>query len=53
MRSSGIAHWNVKARAEGDTDRGEWDGILLITFALDGRRREHREWLVRRELPAG
>ena len=25
---AGIAHWNVKARTEGETARGEWDGIL-------------------------
>ena len=49
----GIAHWNVKALPEGETVRGEWDGILLITFAQDGRCREHREWLVRRDLPEG
>ena len=48
---TGIAHWNVKATSEGQTARGEWDGILLITFAPDGRCREHREWQVRRELP--
>lgn len=50
---TGIAHWNVRARAEGGSARSEWDGILLITFAPDGRCREHREWLVRRELPDG
>jgi hypothetical protein len=49
---TGIAHWNVKARSEGETARFEWDGILLITFAADGRCRDHREWLVRREPPA-
>ena len=49
---TGIAHWNVKARPEGEPYRVEWDGILLITFAPDGRCRDHREWLVRRELPA-
>ena len=48
---TGIAHWNVKATSEGQAARGEWDGILWITFAPDGRCREHREWLVRRELP--
>jgi uncharacterized protein (TIGR02246 family) len=48
---TGIAHWNVKARSEGQTARSEWDGILLITFAPDGRCREHGEWLVRRDLP--
>ena len=51
--ATGIAHWNVKARLEGETARSEWDGILLITFVPDGRCWEHREWLVRRELPAG
>lgn len=50
---TGIAHWSVRARVQGETVRGEWDGILLITFAPDGRCREHREWLARRELPAG
>jgi hypothetical protein len=50
---TGIAHWNVRARIQGGTARGEWDGVLLITFAPDGRCREHREWLVRRETPAG
>jgi len=50
---TGIAHWNVKAGTGGGSARGEWDGILLITFSSDGRCREHREWLVRRELPAG
>jgi len=49
---TGIAHWNVKARSEGEPHRVEWDGILLITFTPDGRCRDHREWLVRRELPA-
>jgi ketosteroid isomerase-like protein len=48
---TGIAHWNVKARNGGQAARTEWDGILLITFAPDGRCREHREWQVRRELP--
>jgi hypothetical protein len=49
---TGIAHWNVRARAEGEAARSESDGILLITFAPDGRCRDHREWLVRRELSA-
>ena len=48
---AGIAHWNVKARSEGHAARTERDGILLITFAPDGRCRDHREWQVRRELP--
>jgi SnoaL-like protein len=46
---TGIAHWNVRARPEGEPHRAEWDGILLITFAPDGRCLDHREWLVRRE----
>ena len=50
---TGIAHWNVKARSEGEPHRVEWDGILLITFAPDGRCLDHREWLVRRALPDG
>jgi hypothetical protein len=28
----------------------EWDGILQITFAPDGRCREHREWFSVRDL---
>ena len=48
---TGIGHWNVKARSEGEPHRVEWDGILLITFATDGRCRDHREWLVRRDVP--
>ena len=47
---TGIAHWNVKARNEGKPAPTEWDGVS-ITFAPDGRCREHREWRVRRELP--
>lgn len=50
---TGIAHWNVKARTVGEATRSESDGILLITFAHDGRCREHREWLIRRSLPPG
>ena len=49
---TGVAHWNVTAHSEGATSRGEWDGILLITFAPDRRCSNHREWLVHRELPA-
>lgn len=50
---TGLAHWNVKARAKGEPSRGEWDGILLITFTQGGRCLDHREWLAHRELPAG
>ncbi len=48
----GMAHWNVTARGPGQPAWDEWDGILLITFATDGRCRDHREWLVHRVLPA-
>jgi hypothetical protein len=46
---TGVAHWNVTAGPVGG-DRSEWDGVLVIAFAADGRCREHREWFSRREL---
>ena len=39
-----IAHWNVRTRDEGDPVTREWDGILVLRFAPDGRCAEHREW---------
>jgi SnoaL-like domain len=51
---TGVAHWNVTARTGGDGGQNEgqteWDGILTIAFAPDGRCREHREWFSQREL---
>jgi len=47
----GIAHWSVKATDPATGVRSEMDGVLLLTFAPDGRCREHREWFARRELP--
>ena len=47
----GVGHGNVRARSLGQNVRDEWDGILLITFAGDGRCRDHREWYARQELP--
>jgi uncharacterized protein (TIGR02246 family) len=47
---TGVAHWNVSARTEDDRRRMEWDGILTIAFALDGRCREHREWFSQQDL---
>jgi hypothetical protein len=44
----GIAHWKVASRRPGAEERDEYDGILLITFAADGRCREHREWFSHR-----
>jgi uncharacterized protein (TIGR02246 family) len=44
-----VAHWNVTAEQAGGP-RSEWDGILVITFDVDGRCREHREWFSGREL---
>jgi ketosteroid isomerase-like protein len=40
----GVAHWRVSSRSPDAPGRNAWDGILLITFAPDGRCREHREW---------
>jgi hypothetical protein len=45
----GVAHWNVKSRNGAGLPR-EWDGVLQITFAPDGRCREHREWFSVRDL---
>jgi hypothetical protein len=46
----GIAHWRVTSRIPGESARTELDGILLITFAPDGRCREHREWFSQRKV---
>jgi len=46
----GVAHWNVIARPGGDAGQTEWDGILTIAFAPDGRCQEHREWFTQRDL---
>ncbi len=46
----GIAHWNVRATDPSTGVRFEIGGVLVLTFAPDGRCREHREWFVRREL---
>lgn len=48
-----VAHWRVRARFGGAAQRTEMDGLLLLRFTPDGRCREHREWYVTRELPAG
>jgi len=48
----GVAHWNVRTRIPGEETGIEMDGILLITFAPDGRCRDHREWYAKRDLPA-
>jgi hypothetical protein len=47
---TGVAHWNVSARTGSDEGRKEWDGVLAIAFAPDGRCREHREWFSQRDL---
>ena len=44
----GIAHWRVVSRRDGAKERDEYDGILAITFAPDGRCVEHREWFSHR-----
>jgi hypothetical protein len=45
---TGVAHWNVVARTGDDRSQTEWDGVLAIAFAFDGRCREHREWFSQR-----
>jgi uncharacterized protein (TIGR02246 family) len=47
---TGVAHWNVSARAVDDGVRKEWDGVLAVEFGPDGRCREHREWFSQRDL---
>ena len=47
-----IIHWHVFTRNVGDPVRVEYDGVLVVRFAPDGRCSEHREWYFRRELPA-
>jgi ketosteroid isomerase-like protein len=44
----GIAQWRVRSRRSGATERDEYDGILVITFAREGRCVEHREWFSHR-----
>jgi uncharacterized protein (TIGR02246 family) len=46
----GVAHWRVTTHLPGDPVRVEHDGVLVLTFAQDGRCREHLEWYERREL---
>ena len=49
----GVAHWRVSFAPDGLADRRvELDGILLIDFDDAGRCTEHREWYLRREVPA-
>jgi hypothetical protein len=45
-----IVHWNVRARSGEDAVLHQWDGILLLRFAVDGRCAEHREWFAMRDL---
>ena len=44
-----VVHWHVFTQNAGDPVRTEYDGILALRFAPDGRCREHREWFSRRE----
>ena len=46
-----VIHWHVFTRNVGDPVRVEYDGVLVVRFAPDGRCSEHREWYFRRELP--
>ena len=47
----GVIHWHVFTRNVGDPVKVEYDGVLVIRLASDGRCSEHREWYFRRELP--
>jgi uncharacterized protein (TIGR02246 family) len=46
-----LVHWHVFTRNAGDPIRTEYDGVIVLRFADDGRCRDHREWFFRRELP--
>ena len=46
-----IIHWHVFTRNVDDPVRVEYDGVLVVRFAPDGRCSEHSEWYLRRELP--
>jgi uncharacterized protein (TIGR02246 family) len=45
-----VVHWNVITRNTGDPVRMQYDGVLVLRFAADGRCRDHREWFFQREL---
>ena len=45
-----FVHWHVFTQNVGDPIRVEYDGLLQLRFAPDGRCAEHREWFFRREL---
>ena len=45
-----VVHWHVFTQNAGDPIRVEYDGVLSLTFAVDGRCRNCREWYFRREL---
>jgi uncharacterized protein (TIGR02246 family) len=45
-----VIHWVVVTRNAGDPVRVQYDGVVLLRFAGDGRCRELREWYFRREL---
>ncbi len=44
-----FVHWNVFTQNVGDPVRVEYDGVIHLRFAPDGRCCEHREWFFRRE----
>ena len=45
-----VVHWVVVTRNAGDPVSVQYDGILVIRFASDGRCRDLREWYFRREM---
>jgi nuclear transport factor 2 (NTF2) superfamily protein len=45
-----VVRWHVLTQNQGDPVRTEYDGVLALTFAPDGRCRDHREWFFQREL---
>ena len=45
-----VVHWVVVTRNAGDPVRVQYDGVVVLHFAGDGRCRELREWYFRREI---
>jgi len=45
-----VVHWRVITQNAGDPVRIEYDGVLQLRFAADGRCAAYGEWFFRREL---
>ena len=50
---TGIAHWNIRQKAQLHEPTLELDGILVLRFDANGRCVEHLEWFDRRHLEDG